>query len=469
MRSLQRQPLSIVIPTLNEVDNIERLVKRIHFSLSKHKINYEIIFIDDHSTDGTSEIIKILNEQHPNVRVLQKIGKAGKAYSLLEGFTYAKYELVCMIDGDLQYPPEAIVPMYDLLVQQNADIVITERIDSKTSYLRKLQSKLFNLFFTRILFGINYDSQSGLKLFKKNILNTISLYPSPWSFDLEFLVRSLEQQYKVVSHKIIFSERTDGISKVNTIGTAIELAKASVALRLSSSYRAIKKGYDISKRTALTFPVSREPTFISNRKANNTFLPILLIGIFIGSMVPTQPTQALSLPEATKEITHKISDVTNFLNPTTTSPVQTNPIVQAPTPPVVNTPIINPQSPTNTTTPQPSTSNSTNTAVDQQSQNSSWIQSGSASTNSRASTSPWPTSATSTGTSPTSFIYPRVIGQPNDPYAVKETGVSSTFTRATFIGLITGVVLLVVGLNINAFRSLLIRIFALPQSTRNEA
>ncbi len=162
----------------------------------------------------------------------------------------AKYDIICMIDADLQYPPEAIVPMYQLMIDHDIDMVLTEREDHETSKLRQLSSKIFNFAFTRLLFGFHYDSQSGLKLFKKTVVEQASLNPTPWSFDLEFIVRALENNFKILSHKIPFSDRYSGEAKVRVIKVTYELAKASVKLRFNSSPRKVKKAYRMNLQLA---------------------------------------------------------------------------------------------------------------------------------------------------------------------------------------------------------------------------
>ncbi len=71
----------------------------------------------------------------------------------MQGFKKAKYDTICMIDADLQYSPEEILPMYEKMYSTNADMIITERHDNSTSALRKLSTKTFNFIFTRMLFG----------------------------------------------------------------------------------------------------------------------------------------------------------------------------------------------------------------------------------------------------------------------------------------------------------------------------
>src|SRR5438105_639402 len=91
---LRMNRISIIVPVLNEQGNIQALVKRIYQSLSLAKIEYELIFVDDHSTDKTRDMVSELSKWYPLSFYLKK-GKKGKATSLIEGFVFAKYEIVC--------------------------------------------------------------------------------------------------------------------------------------------------------------------------------------------------------------------------------------------------------------------------------------------------------------------------------------------------------------------------------------
>lgn len=244
------EPISVIVPTLNEAGNIRTLTERLHKTFLKNRVPYEIIMVDDHSTDGTIEEARKLQQFYP-LRILSKQGKRGKAFSLLEGFSAAHYQLLCMIDADLQYPPEAIAVMYEKMLRTNADIVVTERVDKQTSGLRKLSSTVYNTIFTRMLFGVSYDSQSGLKLFKKRVIENMPLAPSPWTFDLEFLVRAMDKHSKIINQRIPFSERQSGEAKIHMISAVPEMIKASLRLKYrmirqkhtapSTSFRAAKK------------------------------------------------------------------------------------------------------------------------------------------------------------------------------------------------------------------------------------
>jgi dolichol-phosphate mannosyltransferase len=283
------QPISVIVPTLNEADNLTLLFARIDKSLSQVNIDYEIVVIDDHSTDGTVEVAKQADPKY-NVRVYLKQGTPGKAFSLLEGFSVATYELVCMIDADLQYPPEAIPLMYHKLQYCEADIVVTERVDNKTSALRRLSSFVFNAVFTRMLFGINYDTQSGLKLFRKSILNTIYLSPSPWTFDLEFIVRSLEQGYSIVSQQIEFSERNAGVPKVKLLSATVEIASGSYKLWRNSSSKHVKSSYKRSEWLQRSFVslalLATASGLVLSQTAHAAALPVVGVPVFSQILTP---------------------------------------------------------------------------------------------------------------------------------------------------------------------------------------
>lgn len=231
--------ISIVIPTYNEEGNIKKLILRLDKSLQKDHIDYELVFVDDHSTDNTIEEIKNFIYRNYPIRVFLKQGQKGKAFSLFEGFKKAKYNIVGMIDADLQYPPEVFPKM--LKKMKEADIVIVRRdkqeIDSK---MRIILSKGFRFIFGKVLLGLNFDVQSGLKVFRKDILNFVRLNPKQWSFDSEFLFKSRHLGYKIAEVGIIFNERYAGKSKINPIFASVEIGRMVLRLRLLSAILRLK-------------------------------------------------------------------------------------------------------------------------------------------------------------------------------------------------------------------------------------
>lgn len=228
---MDKQLISIIIPTWNEEGNVKLLVERIHTALAEKNIGYEVIFIDDHSTDKTVKTLTSLSFQYP-LRIYTKKGVKGKAQSLLEGFKKAKHDVICMIDADLQYPPEAIPDMVSQVLT-DTDIVIANRTEVYTSLKRKIASKAFNLVFARLMHGFDHDVQSGLKVFKKEIIERFELNPTPWGFDLEFLIKARNAGYKISTRDIIFSQRYSGNTKIGLIKAAYETGFAALKLRFA--------------------------------------------------------------------------------------------------------------------------------------------------------------------------------------------------------------------------------------------
>ena len=222
--------LEVIIPVKNEAGSIMHLVERIHKALYAAKISYRITFVDDHSTDDTTYQINIISGKYP-IKLLIKKGKIGKAYSILEGAGESEAPFIAMIDGDLQYPPEALPQMYKLA--QEHGVVVANRKINKSSLLRRAGSKVNCLVFERLLHGFNCDTQSGLKVFRKEIIDQLDESEvSAWTLDMPLLNTAKQIGLSIGSVDIDFSDRKMGKSKINFIKAGIEIAKGSLALKV---------------------------------------------------------------------------------------------------------------------------------------------------------------------------------------------------------------------------------------------
>lgn len=221
--------VSIVIPTYNEKENIKELLLRLKSILGRGKEKFEIVVVDDHSTDGSWETLQKEKLNFP-LRIFKKQGKKGKAYSLVEGFDKTLGDILVMIDGDLQYPPEAISPMLNAL--GNADLVVANRKNYHYSLVRKALSRIFRFAFGRLLFGLDCDIQSGLKAFRREVYQTVKFAPqSPWTFDLEFLHRTKEAGFRMINVDITFHPRKNGNSKIEFFRTTFEIGLNALLLK----------------------------------------------------------------------------------------------------------------------------------------------------------------------------------------------------------------------------------------------
>ena len=168
--------LSIVIPLLNEEESLTELYHWIANTLQSDGFLYEIIFIDDGSTDGSWEIIDTLSSQHQEVKAIRFLKNFGKSQALHAGFALAKGDVVVTMDADLQDNPEEIPELYKMVTTEGYDLVSgwkKKRFDSVVS--KNLPSKLFN-FAARKTSGVSLnDFNCGLKAYKKDVIKTIEV------------------------------------------------------------------------------------------------------------------------------------------------------------------------------------------------------------------------------------------------------------------------------------------------------
>lgn len=221
--------VSIIVPAWNEEGNIEPLMSRIDAALAPSHIPYEVIVVDDHSTDRTWETAQKLSNTYP-LKIYKKVGKKGKAFSLLEGFTYASYPILAILDADLQYPPEYLPQMWEK-IQQGGDVIVANRSERSVSATRKVVSGVFRKFFAQFLHGFSLDVQSGMKMFRKKVIDHFSVTPSPWTFDLEFLLKARSAGYAIDSIDIPFDERQWGKSKINIVKSSWEIGSSAVKMK----------------------------------------------------------------------------------------------------------------------------------------------------------------------------------------------------------------------------------------------
>ena len=168
--------LSIVIPLLNEEESINELYRWIADVMQSNGFLYELIFIDDGSTDGSWDVIQKLTEKHKEVKAIRFLKNFGKSQALHAGFEKAQGDVVITMDADLQDSPEEIPELYKMIVNNGYDLVSgwkKKRYDSILS--KNLPSKLFN-FAARKTSGVKlHDFNCGLKAYKKDVIKTIEV------------------------------------------------------------------------------------------------------------------------------------------------------------------------------------------------------------------------------------------------------------------------------------------------------
>ena len=164
--------LSIVVPLYNEEDNVALLTEKIHESLDGYA--YEIIYIDDFSTDGTRKSVKALQDSKVHLIELKK--NYGQSLALAAGLDYAKGEYIITMDGDLQNDPSDIPHMLAHAVEDDYDVVTGIRQKRKDSQVKKIPSKIANFLVRRVTKLDIKDNGCALKVFTKDIAKDLNLY-----------------------------------------------------------------------------------------------------------------------------------------------------------------------------------------------------------------------------------------------------------------------------------------------------
>ncbi len=166
--------ISVIIPVYNEVESINELYKQLLKALQEFS-RYEIIFIDDGSSDGSVETIKKLSELDNSINLIQFHRNYGKSAALAEGFKHAKGNYIVTMDADLQDDPKEISNLINKL-EEGFDLVSGWKKDRKDPLSKRLPSKLFN-FVTGLFTGVHiHDFNCGLKIYRKAVVKTLELY-----------------------------------------------------------------------------------------------------------------------------------------------------------------------------------------------------------------------------------------------------------------------------------------------------
>ncbi len=223
---MKDQRVSVILPVRNEEENLETLMLRINRTMRSSAYDYEVIAIDDYSQDGSLVLLKKLSQEYP-IRVYQKEGPIGKGSSILEGIIKSDRCLLVILDADLAYPPEVIPELLSKLDKN--DVVVGERIYiNGERRIKKLLAYVFRRFFGQSVFALDLDVQSGMKAFKKEVVDSLELNPAKWSFDLEFLLKASHAGYRLASFPVEYGSRKKGTGKMNLLLAGVELMLASL-------------------------------------------------------------------------------------------------------------------------------------------------------------------------------------------------------------------------------------------------
>lgn len=210
----------VIIPTYNEIDNIERIIEKV---LPQHE-SIEMLIVDDNSPDGTGDKVLEIMKDNPKVHILQRQGKMGLGSAYVAGFKYAianEYDFVIEMDADFSHNPND-VPRLLKAIEHN-DLVIGSRYVQGVNVVNWPMSRLllsyFASYYVKIITGMKVDDPTGgFKCFRRTVLETINfneIMSDGYSFQVEMNYRVYKKGLRVKEIPIVFYERRDGQSKMS--------------------------------------------------------------------------------------------------------------------------------------------------------------------------------------------------------------------------------------------------------------
>ena len=207
---------SFVIPCYNEKNTISTVVDQIKNSFQL--IEYEILIIDDYSTDGTRDILKKISEKNKTLKIFYNESNFGKGYSLRKGFENCNGEIICIQDADLEYDPKDLIPMVSLIKTNKADVVYGSRFRGNgpvraNLFLNRVANfiitTLTNLFTNLSL----TDIECCYKVFKKEEVTKIELKENRFGIEPELTIKLSRLNLRIFEIGISYYGRTKSEGK----------------------------------------------------------------------------------------------------------------------------------------------------------------------------------------------------------------------------------------------------------------
>ncbi len=220
MRSRPSETLALVVPTLNEAGNIKRLLAEVSGALEPLNVRYEIIVVDDSSTDGTADLAFEYGQSDPHVRLLSRHEEKGLAGAVIHGWLHTDAELLGVIDADLQHPPSLLSDLLGVMADGH-DIAIASRYAAKDGVrgwnpVRVVISRASTwatLPFQRRGIRVK-DPMSGFFIVRRDAIEGIEFETKGFKLLLEILVRGRIQSAQEIPFH--FGQRHAGKSKAGT-------------------------------------------------------------------------------------------------------------------------------------------------------------------------------------------------------------------------------------------------------------
>ena len=238
----------VIIPTYKECENIEKIIRKV-FSLSK---DFNILIVEDNSPDGTADIVrKLIPEFDGKLFMEERKGKLGLGTAYIHGFKWAinkGYDYIFEMDADFSHNPDDLIRLYNACANEKADVAIGSRYINGVNVVnwpmgRVLMSYYASSYVRCITRMKIRDTTAGFKCYKKEVLKAINLDKirfTGYAFQIEMKFTSWKLGFNIVEVPIIFTDRTEGQSKMSK-GIFKEAIMGVISLKLKSLFKKYKR------------------------------------------------------------------------------------------------------------------------------------------------------------------------------------------------------------------------------------
>jgi glycosyltransferase involved in cell wall biosynthesis len=201
--------ISVVIPVLNEAESLRPLYEAVTASLDRESRSYEVVFVDDGSTDGSFSVMQALHDTDSRVRVVRLRGHFGKTPALLAGFSHARGEIIFTLDADLQDDPDEI-PQFLGKLSEGYDLVSGWKYPRRDPITKTVPSFFFNRMVSSTTGVRLHDMNCGFKAYRRELIDDLKLYGELHRF---IPVLAARRGFRVTEVKVRHHPRKYGKSK----------------------------------------------------------------------------------------------------------------------------------------------------------------------------------------------------------------------------------------------------------------
>jgi glycosyltransferase involved in cell wall biosynthesis len=220
--------ISVIILAYNDMEIVEGSIRYVVSTLTRLAERFEVIVVEDCSTDGTREIVQRLEREIPEVRPIYHAQNRGIGDGLRDGFQAARYDLVCTNCADLPFDVADLAQAVPFMQSRQADVCVMVRHDrSANSNFRKLTSYV-NYCIIKLLFNIPIHDYNFVQMYKRQVCQSIKLHAKDVFVPPELIIRSYEAGYKIVEFRATFHPRQGGRSKYGHIKHFIRTLKDQI-------------------------------------------------------------------------------------------------------------------------------------------------------------------------------------------------------------------------------------------------